>query len=68
MDYLIRCPRCDRAFWLAGPVAPIPEHAPWERRATAHHQATGRCDGSARPGYWIGEGEGPRSSDTPPPS
>lgn len=55
-SYLVRCARCDRAFWLASPDAPAPEHSRWDRRVAAQHESASRCDGSGQPGYWIGEG------------
>jgi hypothetical protein len=57
--YLVHCSACDRAFWQAEQDAPLPEHSRWERRAVAHHDTRQRCDGSARRGHWIAEGEGP---------
>ena len=57
--YLVRCARCDRAFWQANHDALLPEHTRWERRVTAHRDTGRRCDGSMRRGYWIAEGEGP---------
>lgn len=57
--YLVRCVSCDRAFWLEQRDAVLPEHSRWERRPHGHHETGHRCDGSERPGYWIGEGEGP---------
>ena len=63
--YLVRCARCDRAFWQDSRDAPVPEHTRWERRVTAHRDTGRRCDGSMRRGYWIAEGEGPLA-DWPP--
>ncbi len=59
MRYLVRCIRCDHAFWQAERVASLPEHNAWERHATAHLERTTRCKGGGGPGYWIAEGEGP---------
>lgn len=59
MRYLVRCICCDRAFWQAERASLLPEHAAWERRATAHTERDGGCAGGRRPGHWIGEGEGP---------
>jgi hypothetical protein len=57
--YLVRCGRCDRAFWQDGRDVPVPEHSRWQRRVTAQRDSGSRCDGSMRQGYWIAEGEGP---------
>ncbi|HZS87306.1 MAG TPA: hypothetical protein VFE42_07445 [Chloroflexota bacterium] len=59
MRYLVRCRQCDRAFWRPERDTPVPAHGRWDRRSAAHGESEGRCEGSARPGYWIGEGEGP---------
>ena len=63
--YLVRCARCDRAFWQDSRDVPVPEHSRWERRVTAHRDTGSRCDGSMRRGYWIAEGEDPLP-DWPP--
>ncbi|GAC1435310.1 MAG: hypothetical protein NVSMB65_09290 [Chloroflexota bacterium] len=57
--YLVRCARCDQAFWLPEHDAAVPEHAGWDRKMAAQARARERCEGSAQPGYWVGEGEGP---------
>jgi len=62
--YLVRCARCDRAFWQHERDGPVPAHSRWDRRTAGQTgiESTGeesRCAGGARPGYWIGEGEGP---------
>jgi hypothetical protein len=57
--YLVRCLRCDRAFWQAERDAPVPVHTSWDRRRVGSGHSKGRCSGSERPGYWIAEGEGP---------
>lgn len=67
MRYLVRCARCDRAFWLPERGAALPAHNRWDRRAEDecdedHCQSldehdTEHCRGSAQPGYWIGEDE-----------
>jgi hypothetical protein len=55
--YLVRCARCDQAFWQDSRDVPVPEHSRWERRVAAHRDTGSRCDGSMRRGYWIAEGE-----------
>jgi len=57
--FLVRCARCDRAFWQAARDAPVPVHSRWERRANARSDTGKLCDGAGRPGHWIAEGEGP---------
>jgi hypothetical protein len=57
--YLVRCLRCDRAFWQDDRAGPVPVHAPWDRRRVATGHPEGRCSGGERSGYWIAEGEGP---------
>ena len=59
MRYFVRCLACDRAFWLTATDAPCPVHTRWERQARGHLESARACEGSAREGYWIGEGEGP---------
>jgi len=59
IQYLVRCARCDRAFWQRERQGPVPEHNRWDRTVTGRAGEEGRCKGSARPGHWIGEGEGP---------
>jgi hypothetical protein len=59
MRYLVRCTRCDRAFWQPKRDAPVPAHGRWDRQRTAHLESEIRCEGSGKPGHWIGEGEGP---------
>ncbi len=65
MACLVRCLCCDRAFWLATATAACPTHAAWERRPTGYHQSASHCDGSAQPGYWIGQGDGPLPGSAP---
>lgn len=60
--YLVRCARCDRAFWQEDRGAPVPDHARWDRRSDRASEATDRCPGSERPGHWIAEGDGPLTS------
>ena len=63
--YLVRCARCDRAFWQDSREMPVPEHSRWERRVAVHLDTGSHCDGSMRRGYWIAEGEG-APTDWPP--
>jgi len=58
MRYLVRCAYCDRAFWLEGWESPAPAHTRWDRRRLMDQIVEDHCRGSAKPGYWIGEGEG----------
>jgi hypothetical protein len=55
--YLVRCARCDRAFWQDSRDVPVPEHSRWERRVAVHRDTGSRCDGSMQRGYWIAEGD-----------
>lgn len=57
--YFVRCASCDRAFWQQDREAPVPVHPYWDRRIAAQPVRAERCDGSERPGYWIGEGQEP---------
>jgi hypothetical protein len=59
MRYLVRCLVCDRAFWLEAREAPVPLHSRWNRRLQRAQADGDRCGGSACPGFWIGEGDGP---------
>lgn len=63
--YLVRCARCDRAFWQAERDAAVPEHSRWDRRIVVGADEKSRCEGSAHPGYWIGEGEDPPQNGAP---